>query len=126
MPRQDRRRSARHAIKHCTVSYRKRKLVLFFEGGPHKSPVIDLSSHGFGFLTSRMLKVGDILVTSFDLPFEVYAVRPGFKLKAVVRWIKLASGKKNIRRVGCEFAKLKKDDQTYIQRIIQYGILKAK
>jgi len=102
-------------------------MMLFFESGsPHKAPVVDLSSQGISFIRRRTLRPGDVILISFDIPFEVYAVPPGFKLKARVRWIGAASGNRNLKRVGCEFHKLRPDEHELITRIIRYGILRER
>lgn len=127
MPRADRRRSVRYTVKHCTALFRRRRLLLFFEGGaPHHGPVVDLSSSGISFITRRTVSPGDVILIAFDIPFDVYAVPPGFKLKARVRWVDAAPGGGNVKRVGCEFHKLKPDEHELITRIIQYGILRER
>ena len=127
MPRADRRRSARYTVKKCKALFRRRRMLLFFEKGtPHKGPVVDLSSHGICFITRRTLKPGDIILVSLDIPFEVYAVPLGFQLKAQVKWIGDAPGDKGLKRVGCEFHKLRPDEHELITRIIRYGILRER
>jgi hypothetical protein len=123
----DRRRTVRYTVKRCTALFRRRSLWLFFEGGAaHKGPVVDLSSHGISFVSKRTLAPGDVILISFDIPFEVYAIPPGFSLKARVRWVGQASGDSFLKRVGCEFLKLKPDEHELITRIIRYGILRER
>jgi len=127
MPRAERRRSVRYGVKKCTALFRRRKLLLFFEGDPpHRGPAVDLSSHGVCFITRRTLKPGETILVSFDIPFEVYAVPPGFQLKARVRWVGATPLDNNLKRVGCEFFKLKPDEHELITRIIRYGILRER
>ena len=127
MPRVDRRHSVRYTVKRCTALFRRRRMLLFFEGDPpHKAPIVDLSSQGVSFVTKRTLRPGDVVLISFDIPFEVYAVPVGFRLKAQVKWIGAARGKGALRRVGCEFNVLKKDEHELVTRIIRYGILRER
>ena len=125
MPGSERRRSVRYRVKRCTAWFRRRRLLLFFEGSPHKGPIVDISSHGLAFITRRTVRPGDVLVISLDIPFEVYAVPLGFKLKAKVRWV-AAHGEQGLKRVGCEFHKLHPDELELITRIIRYGILRER
>jgi len=127
MPRAERRRSVRYTVLNCTALFRRRRLLLFFEGGAaHKGPVFDLSSHGIAFFTKRTLRPGDTILIAFDIPFEVYAVPAGFKLKARVRWIGKSDPETHVRRIGCEFHKLKSDEHELITRIIRFGILRER
>jgi hypothetical protein len=101
-------------------------MLILFEGEPHKAPVVDLSSHGIGFLTKRTLRRGGVIRIAFELPFEVYAVPRGFELKARVRWVVPTPGDVALKRVGCEFRRLKPDEHELITRIIRYGILRER
>jgi hypothetical protein len=125
MPRADRRRSVRYAVRRCTALFRRRRLLLFFEKEPHHAPVVDLSSHGIAFLTKRTLFPGDVIRVSFDLPFEVYAVPLGFHLKARVEWLTPA-GEPGLKRIGCRFYRIRPDEVELITRIIRYGILRER
>jgi len=105
--------------------FRRRRMLLFFEKEAHHAPVIDLSSHGIGFLTKRTVRPGDVIRVSFDLPYEVYAIPLGFNIKAQVEWLTPA-GEPGVRRVGCRFHKLRPDEHELITRIIRYGILRER
>jgi hypothetical protein len=50
----------------------------------------------------------------------------GFKLKARVVWSSFAPDQPGVRRVGCEFQKLKPDEHELLTRIIRYGILRER
>jgi len=126
MSRAERRTSVRYRVKKCTVLFRRRRMLLFFEGDAHRGPIVDLSSHGVGFLTKRTLRPGDIILLTFDIPFEIYAMPPGFKLKAKVNWIAATAGDPKLKRVGCAFHNLRPDEHELITRIIRYGILRER
>ncbi|HUW58733.1 MAG TPA: PilZ domain-containing protein [Planctomycetota bacterium] len=127
MPQADRRRSVRYAVKNCTALFRRRRMLFLFEGDPpHRGPVVDLSSQGISFITKRTLRPGDVILISFDIPFEVYAVPRGFRLKARVKWIGAAAGMEGLKRVGCAFNPLRRDEHELITRIIRYGILRER
>lgn len=126
MPRAERRRSVRYQVKKCMVLFRRRRMVLFFEGDPHRGPMVDLSSHGVGFLTKRTLRPGDIIQIAFNIPYETYAMPSGFKLKAQVKWVAVMPEQRGLKRVGCAFYKLKQDEHELITRIIRYGILRER
>jgi hypothetical protein len=127
MSRAERRRSVRYVVQNCTAHFQRRRFLLFFEGGtPHKGPVFDLSSHGIAFFTKRTLRPGDTILIAFEIPFEVYAVPAGFKLKARVRWMGKADPETHQRRIGCEFRRLKPDEHELITRIIRFGILRER
>jgi hypothetical protein len=100
--------------------------MVMFEGESHRAPVVDMSSHGVGFLTKRTLRPGDVVQITFDIPYEVYAVPPGFKLKGRVVWTSPTAEQAGLRRVGCVFHGLKPDEQELITRIIRYGILRER
>ncbi|HUV38055.1 MAG TPA: PilZ domain-containing protein [Planctomycetota bacterium] len=126
MPRAERRTSVRYTVKKCMALFRRRRLWLFFEGDAHRGPIVDLSSHGVGFLTRRTLKTGDVILINFDIPYEIYAMPRGFKLKARVRWVEETPGQPGFKRVGCAFHKLGVDEHELITRIIRYGILRER
>jgi len=127
MPRAERRRSVRYAVKRCTAFFRRRRMWLFFEKEPHHAPMVDMSSHGIGFLTKRTVRPGDVIRVSFDLPFETYAVPKGFFLLARVAWVVPApGGEPGVKRVGCRFPRLRADEIEHITRIIRYGILRER
>ena len=126
MPRTERRHSVRYAVKRCTALFRRRRMMLLFEKEPHHAPVLDLSSHGIGFLTKRTLKPGDVILVSFDLPYEVYAIPLGFELKARVEWLTPEPAEPGLRRVGCRFHRIKPDEVELVTRIIRYGILRER
>ena len=124
MPWTDRRHAARHTVRKSHVYYRRRKLLIFFEGGPaHRAPLVDISTHGFCFLTRDRLEPGEILQLTFDLPYKVHGVPHFFVLKARVAWAHPARDHKEATRVGCEFYKLKKDERELITRVIKLGVL---
>jgi len=125
MSRAERRTSVRYRVKKCTALFRRRRL-LFFERDVHRGPIVDLSSHGVAFLTKRTLKPGAIILLTFDIPYNVYAMPPGFKLKARVQWVEMALGEPNLKRIGCAFYKLRQDEHELITRIIRYGILRER
>ena len=119
MPRIDRRRSVRYPLARCAVLFR-RKRGLFYEGGaPHKGPVVDINSHGVGFITSRTIKSGDTLQLAFDVPDEVYVMPRGFKLKGLAVWVEAVPDSPRLKRIGCEFVKLKAYQHELIQRLIR-------
>ena len=126
MPRAERRRSVRYAVKRCTALFRRRRLCLFFEKEPHHAPILDLSSRGIGFLTKRTVTPGDVLSIAFDMPYEVYAIPPGFQIRARVTWLTPASGEPGLKRVGCIFHRLKPEEHDLITRIIRFGILRER
>jgi hypothetical protein len=123
----DRRKMVRYTVKRCTVLFRRNRLWLFYERPPgHHGPVVDLNSQGVSFLTRHRMKPGDRLRITFDIPFEVYAIPPGFCVHAQVKWVGPASGGDSLRRVGCMFHRLKPDDQEMLVRIIRWGILRER
>jgi len=126
MPGTERRRSVRYSVKKCTARFRRRRLLLFFEGDAHRGPIVDLSSRGLGFLTKRTLTPGDVILITFEIPYDIYAMPPGFKLKARVKWIDAAGEDPKLKRVGCAFHNLKHDEHELITRIIRYGILRER
>ncbi len=126
MPRPERRRGVRYAVKKCTALFRRRKMLLFFEKEPHHAPIVDLSSHGIGFLTKRTVTPGDVIRISFDMPYELYAIPPGFKVHARVACVTPAPGEAGLRRVGCIFHRLKPEEHDLITRIIRFGILRER
>jgi hypothetical protein len=126
MPRAERRKAVRYAVKRCTAYFRRRRMWFLFEKEKHHAPVLDMSSRGIGFLTKRSVVPGDIVEVSFDLPFEVYAIPLGFKLKARVECVMPAPGEAGLRRVGCSFPNLRDDQVELVTRIIRYGILRER
>ena len=125
MPCAERRRSVRYAVKRCTALFRRRRWIFFWEKEPHHAPIVDLSSHGIGFYTTRTLHPGDIIRIAFDMPYELYAIPPGFEVKAEVRWNNPAAhGEPGLRRVGCAFHRLKPEQHDLIVRIIRFGVLR--
>lgn len=126
MPRAERRRSVRYAVKKCTALFRRRRMWLLFEKEPHHAPIMDLSSHGIGFLTKRTVMPGDVIRVAFDLPHDVYVVPPGFAVKARVAWLTPAVGEPGLKRVGCIFYRLKPEEHDLITRIIRLGILRER
>jgi len=126
MPRTERRRSVRYAVRRCTALFRRRRMLLFFEKEPHHAPVVDLSSHGIAFLTKRTLFPGDVIHIAFDMPAELYLIPLGFKIKARVEWLTPASGEPGLKRIGCRFYNIRPDEVELITRIIRYGILRER
>ncbi len=128
MPRAERRRGVRYAVKRCTALFRRRRLALFWEKEPHHAPVVDMSSHGISFVTKRSLAVGDIIRIALDMamPYEVSTVPPGFEIRAKVEWMVAAPGEPGLKRVGCSFHNLKPAAQEIITRLIRFGILRER
>jgi len=126
VPRAERRRSVRYAVKRCTALFRRRRMFVMFENEPHHGPIVDLSSHGISFLTKRTLTVGDVIRIAFDMPSELYLIPPGFAIRARVEWLVAAPADPGVKRVGCRFHKLRPDEVELITRIIRYGILRER
>ena len=126
MSRAERRRSVRYKVKRCTLLFRRRRLLVLFEGESHRAPVVDMSSRGVGFLTRRTLRPGDVVQVTFDIPYEVYAMPRGFKLRARVVWTEATDEQPGLKRVGCVFPRLRPDEHELITRIIRYGILRER
>ena len=128
MPRTERRTGVRYAVKRCTALFRRRRMFLLFEKEAHHGPVVDMSSHGIGFLTRRTLHVGDVIRIALDMamPYELSTIPPGFEIRAKVAWIAAAQGEPGLKRVGCTFHRASKTERDLITRIIRFGILRER
>jgi hypothetical protein len=85
-------------------------------------PGVDWPHFNLGLIFEE---TGEIYI-SFELPYEVYAVPPGFELKGRVRWLAPTPLDSSLKRIGCEFFTLNPDEHELITRIIRYGILRER
>ncbi len=84
----ERRQERRYQVRHCRVTFRRKKFLFFGERTEHRGLVKDLSSRGFAFLTAERLRPGERLKVSFHVPPSVHPSTAEVKVDCKVHWCK--------------------------------------